>query len=896
MYTVHSRKALSRLQPILARRHASLPRRTTIPTRSLVTTAESTRDGESTQSIIETSDREAWLFVDSVFPIRLGAFDLRHYIGLIREESLLSMLETRLSQVKAHGFRVQSLEPYHKDGGVFVRFTYTSADSELALQTIKSDITQHITQHEGLPTWTGFGKGNVWLVRGRPWTEDMNRFPSNVLKVDFEGPDVQQEDLYDIFRPYGRITDIVPPTPVPAGAFRSASITFRRVRSAVAARNVMHGHQYSDGKSMTRLHTLYIPPLHAHAVRDWLTSHPRIVLPVILFFLGTLTYTIFDPVRTLLVEAKILNWFNYKEYALYKWLRSNTVGRFSFITKAHESAPEYTNVWKERKEAEGLLKSYLSDLPTTVAFVHGPQGSGKTSMLTNVIGDVDRKTLIIDCEPLNKATSDAQLLSRLAEQTGYWPVFASLNSVNNMIDMASVGLIGQKAGFSTSLQDQLKELLEVVGTALKKTNASLRQEALHQVHAEHELRRREAEAESWRERIRNGSWHDGRLDCVAGNGVMSELGIGDEPFLETDIEKINTFVDERKLTFASMIEKQRDEDLAKKQKRVQETQAVQALPVVVIKNFATNAGAKREELQTVLAQWAANLVENQVAHVIVVSDNRENSKQLARALPSKPLNTIALYDADAPSALAFVKQRLYDAGVGAKLSGRETAFIERLGGRASDLESMIHKVKSGMSVEEAVEDIIARAVGELRKNAFGDDIEYAKSLPWSREQAWTVLKQLVKKNEIPYYNVLLEFPFKGDEASLRAMEHSELISIGTSNGRPSTIRPGRPVFRCVFERLVNDAIFQATQDIAFNDKLISSQESTIRSCESELATLKEISSTERASFWGRRKASSERRDYLFKKIAAAQTKIQELDKRTAELKKVLAKGDTAKHS
>lgn len=72
----------------------------------------------------------------------------------------------------------------------------------------------------------------------------------------------------------------------------------------------------------------------------------------------------------------------------------------------------------------------------------------------------------------------------------------------------------------------------------------------------------------------------------------------------------------------------------------------------------------------------------QVAHVIVISDNRENSKRLAKgdyitsmhgapllnnlpivALPSKPLNTIALSDADAASSLSFVRQKLADSGI-----------------------------------------------------------------------------------------------------------------------------------------------------------------------------------------------------------------------------------------
>lgn len=81
--------------------------------------------------------------------------------------------------------------------------------------------------------------------------------------------------------------------------------------------------------------------------------------------------------------------------------------------------------------------------------------------------------------------------------------------------------------------------------------------------------------------------------------------------------------------------------------------------------------------------------------------------------------------------------------------------------------------------------------------------------------------RLINVSQASYYGVLLEFPFKGDEAALRSMEHAELITVGTrdgvlvlltlfcdnivhdTTGRPSTIRPGRPVFRWVFERLAN---------------------------------------------------------------------------------------------
>lgn len=168
----------------------------------------------------------------------------------------------------------------------------------------------------------------------------------------------------------------------------------------------------------------------------------------------------------------------------------------------------------------------------------------------------------------------------------------------------------------------------------------------------------------------------------------------------------------------------------------------------------------------------------------MLSDNRENAKRLAKGIEvadklftgglhnfvvnhSKPLNTIILSDANTETALAFVEQKLKEAKLDIKLTSKTTASIGRLGGRASDLDNvrplsfdrsvrclnvdtrqLIYKVRNGSSIEDAVEDIIARGVGELRKNAFGDDAEDAKDFPWTRTQAWGLMKQLAKGGEV----------------------------------------------------------------------------------------------------------------------------------------------------
>lgn len=841
-------------------------------------------------SKLEGDSQERWLFIDSVFPIRLGIWDLRHYIGILREESLLERLHERLETVKTHDFHIRELQPYQKDGGVFVRFTYTGRDSQNALQTLQTDLQFEATKHGGLPSWSGLTYCNIWLVKGEPFLEDMYRYPSGIVHVSFQGPDVPEETLYSLFRPCGRILNITAPTPVPAGTLRSSGILFHRVRSATVARNTIHGYTFSGAGGTTRLRTVYQRPIQVHAIRDWLTSHPRIVLPIMFFLLGTLTYTIFDPIRVLSVEGKMLNWFDYREYTLYKWLRANALDRFSLTSLAREDVSPQGNIWKERKDAESAVRSYLSDLPSTVAFVHGPQGSGKSRMLEAIIRDTSRKALVIDCAELSRATSDTRLVSALAHQTGYKPNFAFLNTVNNMVDIATVGLIGQKAGFKSSLEDQLKQILEVTGTALKKVNNSLRTSEQRAVKALQGAEARQAEEVRTRARIRAGTWHDPRLDCIAGNGIISELGVGDE-LLEGDDNGFASFnAMEKDVVNSSGEGEKTSEELTRQQHRHgEDVQAVRTLPIVVIKNYGARGGIYKEELLSVLAHWAASLTENQIAHVIVVSDNRENAKLLARALPSKPLNSIALYDADAPTALSFIRRRLQDAGITSDLTPAQKKAIERLGGRTSDLERLIHKACSGQGIEEAVEDIIASGVGELRKKAFGEDIDDAKSLLWSREQAWIVLKQLARKAELPYYEVLLDTPFKGDELPLRAMEHAEIISISTYHGRPSTIRPGKPVFKYVFERLVDDPVFQSSQDIALNEKLISNAESIVRTCESELSTLQDLSKAERSFWWFRRRVTSERKEYLLKKMRSAQTKIQTLEKRNIELKRVLTK-------
>lgn len=829
------------------------------------------------------SKHEGWLFVDSLFPIRFARWDLRYYFGHLRAPTLLSAVNSRLDHVNAHDFSVLSVHPHHNDGGLFVRFAYSASDTTHALADISAQLKRLAVEHGHIPSWSGFHHSRVWLVCGIPWIEDLDRFPSPVVCVFFDGTEIPPEDvLYRLFRPYGHIREIASPTP--SQTPRSATITFSRVRDATVARNVLNGFDFSHRPS-TRFRTTYRRHVQPHIMREWLSSHPKITIPLLVFLLGTFTYSVFDPIRSWIVEARLQDSFNLHNSKFYAWTRANTVGRLSRQNTGPSSLDHKPHVWRDREEATAALRSYLADHPNSIAFVHGPQGAGKSEIVDLLLSQSGRTTLIIDCQLLQKAQSDTQVIASLASQTGYWPFFTFLSSLNNLLDLASVGIIGQKVGLSSSLADELQRILGVVTSALVHVSSSHRAKMKRDIQrSEMELTVQKQDALK-RDKILNGIWHDGRLDCVAGIGIISELGVGDESFADhSDLPLLDV---------EESLEGDNSSSRFSRNRRIEKMLDVNgALPVVVIRNYAARVGPKCDEVLTELGRWAATLVENQVSHVIVISDNRDNSRLLGKELRSKPLISVAISDADPKSSVFYVQQKLQEAGIHVQFTPTEISFIERLGGRAKDMDSLVHRLCNEQRVEDAVADIINRGVEELRKTAFGHDVDDAKNLPWTREQAWTIAKSLANRIEIPYHKTLLDFPFNGDETALRNLEQAEVVSVTTKDGRPSVIQPGRPVLRWVFEKLVKDPIFQATQEISLNQLLITSFEKKLRECEEELSALTPVITFEERLWWWsiglkHRHGANVRVRYLSDKIAACCRKIESLEIINREIAKVL---------
>lgn len=184
---------------------------------------------------------------------------------------------------------------------------------------------------------------------------------------------------------------------------------------------------------------------------------------------------------------------------------------------------------------------------------------------------------------------------------------------------APVASLTRPAGFSTPIDQQLRQVLEVVGSALKNVSLHTRDEQAKEIKAKAEAKEAERHRRRRREAIIRGGWHDGRLDCVAGNGVISELGFGQELLTESDMDPPKTYTTLNvngtpTLAASADLQTGSDEKAPTKASAADldaERDFIKSLPIVVLQNFASKTS--KGDLWNVMAEWGASLVENQVS-------------------------------------------------------------------------------------------------------------------------------------------------------------------------------------------------------------------------------------------------------------------------------------------
>lgn len=313
-------------------------------------------------------------------------------------------------------------------------------------------------------------------------------------------------------------------------------------------------------------------------------------------------------------------------------------------------------------------------------------------------------------------------------------------------------------------------------------------------------------------------------------------------------------------------------------------------PVVIIDNFlhkAQEGGIVYDKI----AEWAARLTTSNIAHVIFLTNDVSFSKSLSKALPDRVFRQVSLGDCSPEVAKRYVINHLdfdsddKDEGL-KKLSpsqrrndlGELDGVIEMLGGRLTDLEFLARRIKAGETPSKAVKEIIDQSASEILKMflLLGSD----DTRQWTPQQAWTLVKLLATNSTLRYNEILLTDAYKnsGDRA-LAALESAELISIASPNGRPTSIKPGKPVYQPAFQALTEDPVLRSKLDLAVLAEQISIEGKSIDKYEQELHLLGELP---------KQPAELNKRiNWLLGKIMASQAKIEAYERESGALKKVL---------
>lgn len=190
--------------------------------------------------------------------------------------------------------------PRLKDGGAFVKFSHPDG---ITPKEIEGLVARYLSENPIKPWFNPFRRIRTNLVIGRPWLEDLYRFPSCRIKVEFipttpggEAAELSQEMLYSLFRRYGKLAEISSQPSDSKILPKYAMLDFAKLRQSIMARNCMHGLKILEseggGKGGTEIRLSFQPKMKTHWIWDWLVNHPRVVIPLVAALVATATVAV----------------------------------------------------------------------------------------------------------------------------------------------------------------------------------------------------------------------------------------------------------------------------------------------------------------------------------------------------------------------------------------------------------------------------------------------------------------------------------------------------------------------------------------------------------------------------------------------------------------------------
>ena len=853
--------------------------------------------------IIQKSDWETLIYFDNIYPTLL----LPRSIAFSQSSSLWNPLiwlnnlllrrlkyysspehiRKRIQRLASppdnpiRGLLLRSIVPIKRDGGVFATFMvpriYSKAEANSMIQQNTANESQktklsHILSY--------FFRVSAFPVKGTPWIEDLRRFPTTEIRIKFQGPPLTEEEIYSLFRRYGTIMDITPPHLY--NNVQSAVIRYKSHRAAICAKNCVSGIEINN----TTLHIRYEQPKNnGGAITSFFVNHTRIAVPLLVAFLSVFVVLVFDPIREFFIEHKITSHntsssassltssFTYYQHSVLTsarhlvsaWttkLKALILSKIPWISQSKSSmsishptgtasstaaaaAESMLLPWDESKNHVEDLKMWLEENNNTFVIVRGPRGSGKRELvMQHTLRDRDN-VLYLDCDKIIKARTDVKFLKSAAREIGYFPIVPWTGSITRIMDVLTQGLTGQKTGLSESKEAQFRYMLTIAMISIRRIALKHYQPVVKldndTTNGNDNENVNTEKSSTGNQKMGNSGRHNKKGTTLNGNVN------GDE---ETTI-------------------------IVKEEDYLQ--QHPEAKPVIVIDRFIgrsdMNAFVYKE-----LADWAAMLVQMNIAHVIFLTETISSNQLLAEALPNQVFRTLILSDASRESARNYVISQLQDSKL---LSERDASpqsaiikeldkTLEPLGGRILDLQAFVRRVKSGDEPHKALEKMVEQASEQITQIFLSDKIDSIESA-----QAWELIEMLNDKPVVHFQDIVFRPLFKSaPELGVLRLENNGLITVTRDRGVLKEIRPAKPLFRAAFKYLINDKELSRVLKIRFYLKVISFETGRIRTWEEELRPLGKIAD---------QKLFKSRLEYLSGKINLSNQTIKDCEAKIKDL-------------
>ena len=84
-----------------------------------------TAEGPDPERKRDPTRRAAYLWYDTLFPIRFAIWDVRGLVSRLQQNDLLNQVRQLVPEDPRYAVTVESVEPRAKDGGAFVRLSYS---------------------------------------------------------------------------------------------------------------------------------------------------------------------------------------------------------------------------------------------------------------------------------------------------------------------------------------------------------------------------------------------------------------------------------------------------------------------------------------------------------------------------------------------------------------------------------------------------------------------------------------------------------------------------------------------------------------------------------------------------------------------------------------------------